>query len=203
MWSCAGDLIIAAPQYFYCGVFCFLIAHFMYIGAFGLGWARRRLALVVALLFYAAIVLPLLLCSASITDPFYVVAIFIYTGALVAMSCSAMAHLLSRVRQLDDRAVRRRSPKHHMPISSDSDSDGVLKRWLSRPKSDLASAVRVCTAFGALLFVCSDVCLAWDRNVRPLPVLRALVMPTYYAAQLGIALAVADPQLTSSRSHSY
>ncbi|XP_045843085.1 lysoplasmalogenase isoform X2 [Meles meles] len=49
---------------------------------------------------------------------------------------------------------------------------------------------------GALLFALSDVVLAWDTFVRPLPHARLVVMTTYYTAQLLITLsAFRSPQL--------
>ena len=52
-----------------------------------------------------------------------------------------------------------------------------------RPGAALAAA-------GALLFAASDGMLAWNRFVRPLPHAQALVLSTYWAAQLLIALAI-------------
>lgn len=43
---------------------------------------------------------------------------------------------------------------------------------------------------GAVLFAISDSALAWDRFRRPLPHRTLLVLSTYYAGQLGIALSV-------------
>ncbi|WP_301107382.1 lysoplasmalogenase [Sporosarcina sp.] len=43
---------------------------------------------------------------------------------------------------------------------------------------------------GALLFICSDSFLAIDRFVTPLPAREALVMITYYAAQIFIAASI-------------
>ncbi|XP_032704589.1 lysoplasmalogenase isoform X2 [Lontra canadensis] len=50
--------------------------------------------------------------------------------------------------------------------------------------------------WGALLFTLSDMVLAWDTFVRPLPLARLVVMITYYAAQLLITLsAFRSPRL--------
>lgn len=52
--------------------------------------------------------------------------------------------------------------------------------------------------WGALLFTLSDSVLAWDAFVQSLPHARLVVMTTYYAAQLLIALsAVQSPRLKS------
>lgn len=53
--------------------------------------------------------------------------------------------------------------------------------------------------WGALLFTLSDMLLAWDTFVQPLPHARLLVMTTYYAAQLLITLsAFPSPRLKAS-----
>lgn len=46
--------------------------------------------------------------------------------------------------------------------------------------------------FGAIAFVISDLTLAVDRFLCPLPYAHPLIMVTYYAAQFGIALSVVD-----------
>ncbi|RMF10876.1 MAG: lysoplasmalogenase [Candidatus Neomarinimicrobiota bacterium] len=56
------------------------------------------------------------------------------------------------------------------------------KRW--RPE------VGSWAALGALLFVVSDSCLAWNRFRSPLPVAPLLVLGTYYLAQTLLALSV-------------
>lgn len=48
--------------------------------------------------------------------------------------------------------------------------------------------------FGAIAFVISDLTLAVDRFVFPLPYAHPIIMITYYAAQFGIALSVVDSQ---------
>ncbi|XP_052800333.1 lysoplasmalogenase-like protein TMEM86A [Mya arenaria] len=49
--------------------------------------------------------------------------------------------------------------------------------------------------FGALAFVISDVTLAVDRFRFHIPYAHPIIMMTYYAAQLGIALSVVDSQV--------
>ena len=56
---------------------------------------------------------------------------------------------------------------------------GALVRAMRSPQG------RAC--FGALLFIASDSVLAWDRFVAPLPCRAALVMGTYFGAQLLLA----------------
>ena len=72
-----------------------------------------------------------------------------------------------------------------------------LGAWLERACEwlDVVRAVRVCAVCGAALFVVSDCCLMWNDFVHKVPLLGMLVMPTYYGALLGLALAVADPSL--------
>lgn len=49
---------------------------------------------------------------------------------------------------------------------------------------------------GAILFICSDSFLAIDRFVTPLPAREALVMITYYAAQVFFAASIGDQQIS-------
>lgn len=49
--------------------------------------------------------------------------------------------------------------------------------------------------FGALAFVTSDLVLAVDKFIMPLPYAHPIIMVTYYAAQFGIALSVVDSQV--------
>jgi uncharacterized membrane protein YhhN len=51
--------------------------------------------------------------------------------------------------------------------------------------------VRWLPALGALLFYVSDMALAWDKFVRPLPLRDVIVMATYFAAQFCFAASVA------------
>lgn len=55
------------------------------------------------------------------------------------------------------------------------------------------------TCWGALLFTLSDAVLAWNLFVHPLPHAHLVVMATYYAAQVLIALsAFQSPRLKSN-----
>ncbi|KAJ3631448.1 hypothetical protein MTP99_012577 [Tenebrio molitor] len=67
---------------------------------------------------------------------------------------------------------------------------------------DLWTWSKLCSCIGAILFVISDLILGLDRFKFSIEYSQALVMSTYYAAQLGIALSVVDakPQPTV-RSH--
>jgi len=50
----------------------------------------------------------------------------------------------------------------------------------------------LCSSCGAILFMISDLLIGVHKFVSPLPYEKELVMGTYYAAQLGIALSVVD-----------
>ena len=60
---------------------------------------------------------------------------------------------------------------------------------------DLVTWTKLSGCFGALAFVISDLTLAVDRFVTPLPYAHPIIMITYYAAQFGIALSVVDSQV--------
>lgn len=71
---------------------------------------------------------------------------------------------------------------------------------------DLVTWTKLSGCFGALAFVISDLTLAIDRFVVPLPYAHPIIMITYYAAQFGIALSVVDSQVdeliaSSKRDH--
>jgi uncharacterized membrane protein YhhN len=55
--------------------------------------------------------------------------------------------------------------------------------------SALASG-RATAAVGALLFFASDMLIAWNRFVRPVPRAEPIIMLTYHVGQLGLAVAL-------------
>lgn len=57
---------------------------------------------------------------------------------------------------------------------------------------DLWTWTKLCSCGGAVLFCISDLLIAVDHFVCPVPYSQALIMATYYAAQVGIALSVVD-----------
>lgn len=61
---------------------------------------------------------------------------------------------------------------------------------------DLWTWTKLCSCAGTLLFAVSDGCIALHRFVTPIAYSQALIMVTYYAAQLGIALSVVDSRHT-------
>lgn len=67
---------------------------------------------------------------------------------------------------------------------------------------DLWTWSKLCSCMGAILFVISDLILGLDRFKFSIEYSQALVMSTYYAAQLGIALSVVDAKTQPTvRSH--
>lgn len=57
---------------------------------------------------------------------------------------------------------------------------------------DLWTWTKLCSCGGGILFVVSDVIIGINMFVSPIPYANMLIMVTYYAAQLGIALSVVD-----------
>lgn len=55
---------------------------------------------------------------------------------------------------------------------------------------------------GAVLFMISDFTIAVSRFVHPVPFSHTIIMVTYYAAQLLIALSVVDSQVDAILEHS-
>lgn len=60
---------------------------------------------------------------------------------------------------------------------------------------DLWTWTKLCAFAGSLLFVVSDFVIAVDKFRHPVPYSHQIIMLTYYAAQLGIALSVVDSQV--------
>jgi len=57
---------------------------------------------------------------------------------------------------------------------------------------DLWTWTKLCSSIGAVLFMLSDFLIGVHKFVTPLTYEKELIMSTYYAAQLGIALSVVD-----------
>lgn len=60
---------------------------------------------------------------------------------------------------------------------------------------DLWTWSKLCGCFGSIFFVLSDLTIAVDRFCFPVPFAHQIIMLTYYAAQIGIALSVVDSQV--------
>ena len=60
---------------------------------------------------------------------------------------------------------------------------------------DLWTWTKLCAFAGSLLFTVSDFLIAVDKFRHPVPYSHQIIMITYYAAQLGIALSVVDSQV--------
>lgn len=58
--------------------------------------------------------------------------------------------------------------------------------------NDLWTWTKLCSCGGGILFALSDLILGLNKFVSPIPYANMLIMLTYYAAQLGIALSVVD-----------
>lgn len=57
---------------------------------------------------------------------------------------------------------------------------------------DLWTWTKLCSCGGGILFALSDFCIGFNMFVSPIPYANMLIMVSYYAAQLGIALSVVD-----------
>lgn len=60
---------------------------------------------------------------------------------------------------------------------------------------DLWTWTKLCAVAGAVCFLISDFVIAIDKFRHPVPYSHQIIMLTYYAAQLGIALSVVDSQV--------
>jgi len=60
---------------------------------------------------------------------------------------------------------------------------------------DLWTWTKLCSCFGSILFLVSDLIIATEKFVFSVPYGHTLIMLTYYAAQLGISLSVVDSQV--------
>ncbi|KAK6191886.1 lysoplasmalogenase-like protein TMEM86A [Patella vulgata] len=60
---------------------------------------------------------------------------------------------------------------------------------------DLWTWTKLCGCAGAILFMISDLTIAIDKFVTPVPFSHVIIMSTYYAAQVGISLSVVDSQV--------
>jgi len=57
---------------------------------------------------------------------------------------------------------------------------------------ELWTWTKLCSCAGGIVFGVSDNLIAFNQFYKPLPYAQVLIMTTYYAAQLGIALSVVD-----------
>ena len=61
--------------------------------------------------------------------------------------------------------------------------------------NDLWTWTKLCSCLGAVAFIISDLVIAVDKFRFKVPYSHPMIMTTYYAAQLGIALSVVDSQV--------
>lgn len=66
----------------------------------------------------------------------------------------------------------------------------------------LSSWTKQCSCAGALLFCISDFTIAVNKFSHPVPYSHTIIMSTYYAAQMLIALSVIDSQVDAVIEHS-
>lgn len=66
----------------------------------------------------------------------------------------------------------------------------------------LSSWTKQCSCAGALLFCISDFTIAVNKFTHPVPYSHTIIMSTYYAAQMLIALSVVDSQVEAVIAHS-
>ncbi|XP_046394020.1 lysoplasmalogenase-like protein TMEM86A [Ischnura elegans] len=65
---------------------------------------------------------------------------------------------------------------------------------------ELWTWTKLCSCVGAFFFVISDTLIGFHQFYRPIPHSQALIMLTYYAAQLGISLSVVDCKASYRRT---
>jgi len=170
-FSSLGDLSLvfsSDPSYFFLGIFFFLVAHLLYILAFGLpflspfpvcpGYALLLYGF--GFLVYYFMLLPELPSNLA-------GAVETYVGVICTMGWRAAARLCrqSSLSTFPGSRVQ----EHNMSLS-------------------VRSAVA-----GALLFLASDLILSFNRFVYPFHIGPFLTMLTYYIAQFGIAASVHCP----------
>jgi len=67
---------------------------------------------------------------------------------------------------------------------------------------ELWTWTKLCSCAGGIVFGISDNLIAFNQFYKPLPHAEVLIMTTYYAAQLGIALSVVDSKGSYNVAHS-
>jgi uncharacterized membrane protein YhhN len=163
LFSLMGDIWLMLPRdFFLYGLASFLAAHVCYIIAFWGGIASQGFAWVaLALALVGAVILAYLWRGVSAhMRP----AVVIYVAAILTMAALAVA-----------RAI---------PIA-------IMVAWgLQGARIPRMSFAPLWAGAGALLFVVSDATLAINRFRRPFRLAQGLVLGTYFAAQLLIALSV-------------
>ncbi|XP_066999139.2 lysoplasmalogenase TMEM86A isoform X2 [Anabrus simplex] len=65
---------------------------------------------------------------------------------------------------------------------------------------DLWTWTKLCSCAGGILFAVSDALIGFHHFHQPIPHSQALIMVTYYAAQLGIALSVVDSKASYNKA---
>ncbi|XP_021930293.1 lysoplasmalogenase-like protein TMEM86A isoform X2 [Zootermopsis nevadensis] len=65
---------------------------------------------------------------------------------------------------------------------------------------ELWTWTKLCSCAGGIVFAVSDILIGFHRFHRPIPHAQALIMITYYSAQLGIALSVVDSKASYNKA---
>ncbi|KAK3924934.1 Lysoplasmalogenase-like protein TMEM86A [Frankliniella fusca] len=158
--SALADALLVWPAHFLSGMAVFGAAHLMYITAFGFQPLRPTLGLAL----YALSAWAVSLLSPSLT------------GAL-ALGVPLYSALLATMLW---RAAASRPPPPPPGAAPAAAPTPAPAPWL----------VLLCPRAGGLLFAVSDALIGFHMFHRPVPNAQALIMATYYAAQLGLALSV-------------
>lgn len=178
VFSMIGDAcLVYKEDYFIFGIASFGIAHLIYLSAFGIKPFNLRLAwaLTGCAIMASALYVP------HIKSYVLKVAVPIYMLLLLSMLWRAISRLdlFSTPSTNTTNSLTSASSTSQLTPSSTT----AANEW---------SWTKKCCTLGALFFVISDSILSFDLFICNIPYSHPMVMLTYYAAQLGIALSVID-----------
>ncbi|XP_036288413.1 lysoplasmalogenase-like isoform X2 [Pipistrellus kuhlii] len=188
LFSALGDAFLIWPDLFLHGVLACATAHLFYIWAFGLSPLRPSLLLPVVLASLPFSGLLLLHLSSSLVLPLAAYALALSTMLWRGLCPGLLLPVFLGSLPFSFLLLQHLPPDLVLPLSAYALAlAAMLWRGLARGGS---------ARWGALLFAASDCLLSWHTFVRPLAHGRLLIMATYYAAQLLIALpAFQNPKL--------
>lgn len=167
--SALADALLVWPSLFLSGMAVFGAAHLLYINAFGFTPLRPVLGLGL----YALSAWAMTFLVPGLKGPM-TLGVPLYTVVLVTMLWRAVAH-----RQPPSWAWPARGGAGVRPAAEWSAPPPRRPRWVS-----------LCPSIGGLLFAVSDALIGFHMFHNPIPHSQVLIMATYYAAQLGMALSV-------------
>lgn len=212
IFCCLGDAFLIWPGYFELGMLSFAIGHINYILAFGFQPLNLTLGVCLCAInimgtvpnFPSETLVIFSYCRSSILD------------AWLTWCTRSWCHDLHFYFDYNDVEGHRKSTVFWSKTPKPLIKSPISIIYLQ----DLWTWSKLCSCIGAILFVISDLILGLDRfkfsieysQVTTLTTLllfsvtkiffQALVMSTYYAAQLGIALSVVDAKTQPTvRSH--